>query len=498
MNDNMLNSLLIEAGVTPIKEQTEHVAGWGAVKGLKLDSHTFKAKKQKKGVLWPSVLNHYSDIIESFMMETLTSRKLTSSEYYEHFLPQVQGLLTWGRENGYLLPEDEIPFSAATTRAGVALREAGEDAPLTPGLLLHDFVNEVSRISREIKAVINLLVSRMVEGGSQHDFAKESDRWVIDFARRNKQNGNVLTKEEDDYIAGLLAEKERIMAYYKGQADRFTAGTSKLSDAFAFVLLWQEIMSEQSLRTKKADARRLLEAIADYESQYGVSPHHVPGALEELKRSLPKSQYSKLSSVLTLFPTGALQFLSVMDKGSATQFVKAPRHISGFFSHPDLTDTVRQQVKHLEGKKVILKDGHILGTGLFFATEDYNQTGIVSNVPIHRIIQEGYSKEIINKISGVTYTKGGQAFTGGYQLATLVYVETTSQSGKPFQSGIRLWLQNLQHLTDEQTNHLGLTQVAPAPEFKMETIEETPATDWVNHEPPVDYLNDTWEYDTGY
>ena len=29
MNDNMLNSLLIEAGIPPIQAQTEHVAGWG-------------------------------------------------------------------------------------------------------------------------------------------------------------------------------------------------------------------------------------------------------------------------------------------------------------------------------------------------------------------------------------------------------------------------------------------------------------------------------------
>ena len=443
MNDVKLNELLGAVGVAPIMPRTTAPNG-DVVKGVKLDSHTFKAKKQLKGVHWQSNLNNTNDSVEIFLKQKL--EELTwSSEYYEHFLPDIENLINFGLSNGLLTEEDIALFLNSTTDELLKRRKNGETVPMTPGLLLLDFTTAVAEVSNEIQNAIDYVTQLLLQAGVKTDFSKVTDNWIVDKARRMK----LLSRDNNDAVARLYDKKSRIMAYYKGQADRFRAGDSPLADAFAFAILWREVMYAQSKRAKRQDDEAFESEKIKFQTKTGLNPDHNPIILDKIRAITPKYQYRKLSSVLNLFPTGALQFLDLMQNGKITQYLKVPQNISGFFVQEKMNEEILNEVKLLEGKEVILKDSVILGTDLQLATEDFSQEGYVTSSPRNNMEIEGYSPEAIQSVCSKEYARGGKAFVGGYQLAKVVYVETRRNDGKLFKGGVRFWLQDVRLLQEE-------------------------------------------------
>ena len=209
MNDTQLNALLKSQGCDVLKPRTENSVN-EPVRGLKLDGHTFKAKKQIKGVDWHSNLNHANDNIESFLNNKLKELRF-SSEYYEHFLTDIEDFVNYGLEQKLITIEDERIFLNETTAALTRLRNQNRQVPMTPGLLLSDFTSAIAEISEEIEIAINDIRNMLYMNGYKMDFTKVTDRWVIDKARRLK----ILSSGQDNYIATLYDKKARIMAYYK-------------------------------------------------------------------------------------------------------------------------------------------------------------------------------------------------------------------------------------------------------------------------------------------
>lgn len=452
MNDTKINELLGAVGIAPILPRTT-LSNGEVVKGIKLDSHTFKAKKQLKGVPWESNLNNANDEVELFLKQKL--EELTwSSEYYEHFLPDIENLINFGLTNGLLTEGNISLFLNSTTDKLLRLRNNGQQVPMTPGILLSDFTTAVAEISNEIKNAIEYVVHLLIKAGLKTDFSKVTDTWVVDRARRMK----LLNKNDNDAIAKLYDKKSRIMAYYKGQADRFKAGDSPLADAFAFALLWREVMYSQSSRAKRQDDEAFEHEKVLFQTKTGLNPNYNPAILDKIRAITPKYQYTKLASVLNLFPTGALQFLDLMENGKITQYLKVPQNISGFFVCENINEEVIREIKFLQGKTVILKDSVVLGTKLQLATEDFSQDGYATSSPRKKMVAEGYPQTTIDSVCAKEYARGGKAFVGGYQLATIVYVETKRNDGKLFKGGVRLWLQDVK-LLSEETLHLALNNL---------------------------------------
>ena len=444
MNDVKRNELLKAAGKKSLSPRAVSNNG-SHVKGLKLDANTFKAKKQIKGVEWYSLLNKSTESIEIFLGDKL-SQLSWSSEYYEHFLSDIESVIAFGLENDMLSEDDISPFLNKTTDELVKARSAGQKVPTTPGILLIDFTTNIADASRDIREAIQGVIDLLKSYGLRTDFSKVTDRWVINKARQLR----LLSNEDNDNIARLFDKKSRIMSYYKGQADMFRAGNSPLADAFAFAILWREVMISQSRRAKRHDDDAYESMLNKFESETGKNPRHDTILMKKLRDITPKYQYTKLSSVLNLFPTGALQFLDLIENKKITQYVKGPQNISGFFIHSEMDSSKLSEAKALEGKRVLLKDSEVLGSGFQLATEDYSQTGFISSTPRQKMMSENYPEEVIESVCEREYARGGRAFTGGYQLATVVYVETTRKDGKPLKGGIRLWMQDVQILREEE------------------------------------------------
>lgn len=452
MNDKTLNALLKKQGIQPMEARVVDPGG-NIVKGLKLDANIFKAKKQINGVPWHSNLNLSNNRIEAFLKDELDKLQLVS-EYYEHFLPDIETFIQYGKEKGMLTNKDEVVFLNETTSRLVKLRETGREVPLTPGLLLLDFTQAVSNISTEISTELEDIKRQIHSFNPKIDLSKFTDRWVIDKARRLR----ILSKPQDNRVAQLFDKKERIMAYYKSKADLFKAGNSELADAFAFAILWREVMNSQSKRAKRQDDEAFANKISEFQQKTGINPIHDENLMKRLKEATPKYQYTKLSSVLNLFPTGALQFLDMLENKRITQYVKVPKNISGFFIHQEMSEDKLNEIKKLEGEYIILKDSMVVGSGFQLAVEDFNQEKISNSTPRKKMMKENYSHEQIEAVCSKEYSRGGKSFVGGYQVAKVVYVETRTNNGKLFQSGVRLWLQEVKLLTESQIKELEIAQ----------------------------------------
>lgn len=440
MDDNQLNEILTGRGLRALASRQTNEDG-EEVRGLKRDKHLFRAKKQNKGVHWDSLLNDTADRVNAFLQGQV--QKLTwTSEYYEHLLPQIQTFLDTGRVEGLYQEEDLWGFSTQTTKELTARREKGEQVPLTPGLLLADFASDVADVSNRIRSVVQELAGRLRERDATHRYEEETQRWLVDTARKVK----VLDREEDHRLAQLLDEKERIIAYYRGQADQFRLGDSDLADALAFAAMWEMVMLEQSERARDVDSATFSNAVDAFKNEFGFDPHADPRILKLLRDRIPKYQYSRLSSVLTLFPRGAMQFLDLVENQRVTKYAKPVQHMVGFFGHPELTPAHREQLKRLEGKPVILYEGRLVGTRFQFATEDYGQTGYATSDPRQVMTREGYPSEVVDMVCSHKYLRGGKVWTGGLQQATLLFAETTRKNGTPMANGAKLWLENIQTL----------------------------------------------------
>ena len=429
---NELSKELKKAGIAPIAKRTTDVNG-NELRRIKLDAHTYKAKKELKGVVWESDLNMAADRIEEFLAGKIKKLNL-SSDYYENLLPELNGFINSGLSTGLITEADIAPFIVE------------DDSMNTPAGLLTNFASDVSTVSTQIGAEVSDLIQSMILAGFTHNFMKESERWVIEFARRKR----VLTSEQETRIAQLHDKKERIMAYYKGQADLFKAGTSDLSGAFAFAILWKRVLDTQISRAEKADAKTLEANIALFEKKFGVSPKLNPAHLALVKASTPKYQLSRLSSVLNLFPAGALQFLNYIENGKVTEFSNTPRNMVGFFNSDTATADDIARIKSFEGSQVIMAQGRVIGSPFQLSKSGYNDTGFETKTPLVKMLREGYSKEAIEHVTSIDYLRGSQAFTDGYQIATVRYVETTRDgSFRPYSSGVRLWLSDMVSISKE-------------------------------------------------
>src|SRR5699024_5637630 len=118
-------------------------------------------------------------------------------------------------------------------------------------------------------------------------------------------------------------------------------------------ILWREVMISQSRRAKRHDDDAYESMLNKFESETGKNPRHDTILMKKLRDITPKYQYTKLSSVLNLFPTGALQFLDLIENKKITQYVKGPQNISGFFIHSEMDSSKLSEAKALEGKRVL-------------------------------------------------------------------------------------------------------------------------------------------------
>lgn len=444
MNDLEMNRLIESQNMKTISPRAVSTSG-ANMKTIKLDSHTFKAKKQIKGVHWLSNLNNTNDEVEKFLNEKLHELNF-SSEYYNHFMSDIEMFINFGFSNNLITKNDELLFLSSTTDSLLQARKNNQEVPLTPGLLLIDFTTAVADISKQIKSANDSVKELLYQQNLNIDFTKVTDRWSIDTARRMQ----ILTKEQDDEIAKLYDRKSRIMAYYKGQADTFKAGNSPLADAFAFALLWREVMYSQSKRAKRQDDEAYENMLVEFQLTTGINPRHDPSLLKRLRDRTVKYSYTKLSSVINLFPTGVLQFLDLMENKRITQYVKVPQNVTGFFVHEEMTPDKLIEAKSLEGSLVLLKDSQILNSGFQLATEDFSQEGYIKSSPRSKMVSENYPNDYIESVCSKNYYRGGKAFLGGYQLARVVFVETSRPNGQPYKGGIRFWLQDVKAISEDE------------------------------------------------
>src|SRR5574344_2197087 len=197
MNDLEMNRLIESQNMKTIPPRAVSTSG-ANMKTIKLDSHTFKAKKQIKGVHWLSNLNNTNDEVEKFLNEKLHELNF-SSEYYNHFMSDIEMFINFGFSNNLITKNDELLFLSSTTDALLQARKNNQEVPLTPGLLLIDFTTAVADISKQIKSANDSVKELLYQQNLNIDFTKVTDRWSIDTARRMQ----ILTKEQDDEIAKL-------------------------------------------------------------------------------------------------------------------------------------------------------------------------------------------------------------------------------------------------------------------------------------------------------
>lgn len=447
MRDSQKNELLAKYGLGTIETKVVDVNG-GEREGLRSSSFVYLAKGESKGYAWMGEANQQLMVTRS-MMKDMKMAFRNTSEKNKNFMPDILNVLHFGMNNGMFTKEAWDAFRLSPSDFDhQQIRNAIHDGIMpdvsTPRKLIFAYGYASSLSARGIRECVQSVKDLLSEAGFLYTFEGTSDNWVVEEGIK----AGVVGKELQNKIAILKDRKKRIDALYKGLADRFKLGSSPLGHAFAFAAAWEAIFTSQTYIASREDADSLNRELAKFIETYGYSPVETEDEMDSFIAELPKYQYTQLGTVCNLFPTGALSFFKLVADNKVMQYKKPSSHVFAYLHHPALTEERRAQAKSWEGQTITFYNGHVYTgssslDGFQIKTENYTKTGMHTKSPRRRMEVEGYTQEEISLVESHKYTEAAHVWTGGFQQARVLFVDTKTQAGKDIKSGVKVWLENL-------------------------------------------------------
>lgn len=447
MRDTDKNTLLEKYGLGAIATKDVDVAGESR-EGLRNSSFVYLAKGESKGYSWIGEANQQLLVTRAMMRDLKLSFRNTS-EKNKNFMPDVLNILHFGLNNGMFTQEAWDAFRLSPSDfEHQQIRNAIHDGTMpdvgTPRKLIFAYGYASSLSARGIRECVSAVKEALTSAGFVYTYEGTSDNWIIEEGIKQ----GVVGKELKDHIAILKDRKKRIDGLYKGLADRFKLGESPLAYAFAFAAAWEAVFTSQTYIASREDADTLNRELANYIEKYGYSPVETEDEMDTFVASLPKYQYTQLGTVCNLFPTGALSFFKLVSDNKIMQYKKPSSHVFAYLAHPALTDERRAQAKSWEGQTLTFYNGHVYTgsnnlDGFQIKTENYTKTGMHTASPRRRMELEGYAPEHIAQVESHKYTEAAHVWTGGFQQARVLFVDTKTNGGKDIKGGVKVWLENL-------------------------------------------------------
>ena len=388
----------------------------------RISSTIYKGKNEIKGAEYiGSPYGIISEEIEQLRDDVLGKPVLESKEGYRAEAIQV---IEAAREQGIDLTLPSLQEARQQLKEGVP-------ASASPVHLLAQYRSDFSLYKTPLNEFREQLLSKWETQTNRelYDDSKATLNWLI-----KKVD---LTIEEQDEISKAIAEFDLMMSKYEALSqamDSSSYGEYEYAPALLHAQLYIMTMRENINRKERQTQKQLEELTSLFHNRYGQTPH--PQDAAKLKAiaeaKVEEMNEGGFSSIQSLFPLGAVQFLQLLNDNKSVSERRAGRNVSVYLeSNQDLTDKEKEIWSKLIGKEVTFENGRLYH---YNVNQKEDLLGLEEKTVNPDPKELTHLSEDLQKfIMSTNFKRGAKNWMGAKQTGTIVHAKT-------YKSSVKVWL----------------------------------------------------------
>ena len=421
--DDMLNKILASIGLQMPVLALDYAP---KIAKPRISSSIYKGKNQMKGAEYiGSPYGVISEELEAQRDDLFAQPVLESVENY-----RVEAMQMIGMAEDAGLSTDLISFNDARNQLA-----EGVSPDTSPVHLLTKFREDFSKAKAPINELRDILLARYESESGQklYDTSKATLEWL---SKKMK-----LSLDEQNAVSQAIANFDMTISYYDVLSEKMDTqmyGDYKYGAALVYAQLYMMTL-RQNLSHKEYELEKQMKSMSEkFMNKYGRLPNEseVATIKEHVEKQVDMKSESGFSSIQSLFPLGAVQFLQVMNDSKSVSEKKAGRNVCVYLEAPaELTDRDVQVWKSLVGSQVTFENGQL-----------YNYT-INQKDDLLRLDERTVnpsSKELAHLPENVQkllmemkFKRGAKNWMGDKQSGVILHVTTYKKSVKVWLSGVR-------------------------------------------------------------
>lgn len=409
----------------------------------RLDSGIYAAKEQTKGAVYESNQNQVTKIMQQFLDQVIKKPVEDASEYEHNISEEANALIQFCLGEGIIIQQQlDAEHSFSRAREELMKKIRGEFYVESAALLVREYRGAMHETSRGIREWVDMAVWAASENGFHTiDFSKKSDKWIIDFVKKNQ----IVSIEAIHEVSAMIAVKEQMIAKFTAKANTFTLGQSQYKNALMFAFLYNENLSEQRKREQQYIKEELNRLRAKKEEllfmEYGVRRGLTAEEEMALQLSVKPYKYTGFDSITSLFPVGAKELLEWSKNNTFKVFKQEAVRTAAYFElERDIQPHEAAALRSMIGRQVNFEGGVMSGTPFRVSLEDKTTTeGKEVSPKKGELEKAGLSEEAIADILEKKFKRGARAWFGGAQTGKVLFVSVYRRSFK-------LWLDDFKNM----------------------------------------------------
>lgn len=391
----------------------------------RISSSIYKGKNQVKGADY--IGSPYTLISEDLEAQRDELFAQPIQESVDNYRVEALRMLEMAEEAGIKL--DLVSFADAHNQLN-----SGVPADTSPSHLLTKFRADFSSAKNPINELRNQLLARYEEESGQklYDSSKATIEWL---SKKMK-----LSREEQDNISKVIANFDLTISYYDALSEKMDSkmyGDYKYGAALLYAQLYLMTLHQNLSHKENNLKKRMDELEKKFANKYGRLPKQEELALikEAVSKSMATENESGFSSIQSLFPLGAVQFLQVMSDNKSVSEKKAGRNVCVYLDAPaKLTDRDVNIWKSLVGSQVTFENGYLFGYKID-AKEDLLSLKERTANPSSKDL--AHLPENVQKfLMEMKFKRGAKNWMGDKQQGVILHVTTYKKSVKLWLSGV--------------------------------------------------------------
>lgn len=415
-NDKQLNGLL--KGVGEVPQFT--TARMGKKMKPAVSASLYKGKGTVKGAFYGSKFDSVSEYLTS-VGEKYMDKPIKEME--EGLLHEALALIEHAKEEGFEL---DLPTFA---RARQVINSG--NVPSNPVELLQAYRTDLNTTSKPIDALRDELIEELEETRKYQLLNRSS--YSLDWAIKETN----AAPEVADYAARLQAEKDLVISKYQGIAESYQYPDYELAPAVLYANLYVlNIKAQQEKKVK--DKERLVSALVNlYIEKNGVSPVNEDLAIINTfaEDKLKDKSEGGYSSIQSLFPLGAVQFLQWTKDGVVKTKRKAGKMVSAYFTSDSLlTEEDAAGWKALENTQVVVQNGFL--NGLTLSSDDQLDMRDRRVSPSRKEVADK-DEAMQEFLTSTKFLRGAKAWSSTSQSGVVLHVSLYKKGVKVYFGGMR-------------------------------------------------------------
>ena len=349
-------------------------------------------------------------------------------ESVENYRVEAMRMIEMAEDAG--LSTDLISFNDARNQLA-----EGVSPDASPVHLLTKFREDFSKAKAPINELRNILLARYESESGQklYDTSKATLEWL---SKKMK-----LSIDEQNAVSQAIANFDMTISYYDVLSEKMDAqmyGDYKYGAALVYAQLYMMTL-RQNLSHKEYELKKQMKGMSEkFMNKYGRLPNEseVAKIKEHVEKQVDMKSESGFSSIQSLFPLGAVQFLQVMNDNKSVSEKKAGRNVCVYLEAPaELTDNDVQVWKSLVGSQVTFENGQLYNYTIN-QKDDLLRLDERTVNPSNKEL--AHLPENVQKIlMEMKFKRGAKNWMGDKQSGVILHVTTYKKSVKVWLSGVR-------------------------------------------------------------